>query len=88
MRTFSSFTRREVVTQSGRSLGRCHDLEGELTATKLKVTGLCVGRRGWLEHLGIHHRTSRQIIPWTDVIRIEEKRIIVSDPQSGAERSA
>jgi hypothetical protein len=27
----------------GRSLGRCYDLRGEPTATKLRVTGHCVG---------------------------------------------
>ena len=79
MRTLSSLLRREVVTESGRSLGRCHDLRGELTATKLRVTGLCVGRGGWLEHLGIGPPRAHTTIPWEAVVRIEGKRIVVRD---------
>jgi sporulation protein YlmC with PRC-barrel domain len=82
MRTLSSLLRREVVTESGRSLGRCHDLRGELTATRLRVTGLCVGRGGWLEHLGIRGHDAHQTIPWSAVIRIESTRIIIRDDAS------
>jgi sporulation protein YlmC with PRC-barrel domain len=80
VRTLSSLLRREVVTESGRSLGRCHDLLGELTPTKLRVTGLCVGRGAWLAHLGIVSRDAHTTIPWEDVVRIEGKRIVVRDP--------
>jgi len=45
MRTFSSLQKRKVETESGRPLGRCHDLRGELSGSKLRVTGLCVGGR-------------------------------------------
>jgi sporulation protein YlmC with PRC-barrel domain len=79
MRTLSSLLRRRVVTESGRSLGRCHDLRGELTATKLRVTGLCVGQVGWLEHLGMHSHDAHQTIPWSAVIRIEGEQIVVRD---------
>jgi sporulation protein YlmC with PRC-barrel domain len=79
MRTLSSLLRRKVVTESGRSLGRCYDLRGELTATKLRVTGLCVGHRAWLEHLGIRGHDAHQTIPWSAVVEIEGKRIIVRD---------
>jgi sporulation protein YlmC with PRC-barrel domain len=82
MRTLSSLLRREVVTESGRSLGRCHDLRGELTATRLRVTGLCVGRGGWLEHLGIRGHDAHQTIPWSAVMRIESTRIIIRDDAS------
>jgi sporulation protein YlmC with PRC-barrel domain len=82
MRTLSSLLRREVVTESGRSLGRCHDLRGELTATRLRVTGLCVGRGGWLEHLGIRGHDAHQTIPWSAVMRIETTRIIIRDDAS------
>ena len=82
MRTLSSLLRRKVVTESGRSLGRCHDLRGELTPTKLRVTGLCVGQVGWLEHLGIRGHDAHRTIPWSAVIRIEGKRIIVRDDAS------
>jgi sporulation protein YlmC with PRC-barrel domain len=82
MRTLSSLLRRKVVTESGRSLGRCHDLRGELTATKLRVTGLCVGRGGLLEHLGIRGHDAHRTIPWSAVIRIEGRRIIIRDDAS------
>jgi sporulation protein YlmC with PRC-barrel domain len=79
MRTLSSLLRRQVVTESGDSLGRCHDLRGELTATKLRVTGLCVGQRGRLERLGIGGHDAHQTVPWTAVVRIEGKQIIGRD---------
>jgi sporulation protein YlmC with PRC-barrel domain len=82
MRTLSSLLRRKVVTESGRSLGRCHDLRGEVTATKLRVTGLCVGQAGLLERLGIRGHDAHQTIPWSAVIRIEGERIIVRDDAS------
>jgi hypothetical protein len=53
MRTLSSLQRRKVETESGCPLGRCYDLRGELTDTKLRVTGLCVGPKAWLSHLGV-----------------------------------
>lgn len=79
MRRFSSLQRRSVETESGRSLGRCHDLRGELTGRKLRVTGLCVGPTGWLAHLGIRSHAKRSVIPWEAVVRIEGKRIVVRD---------
>ena len=79
MRTFTSLLRREVVTESGRSLGRCQDLRGELTASKLRVTGLCVGRGGWLERLGIGGHDRHHTVPWSAVVRIEGKQIVVRD---------
>lgn len=79
MRTLSSLLRRQVETESGRPLGRCYDLRGELTATRLRVTGLCIGRRALLEHLGIRPQKSHSVIPWEAVVRIEAKRIIVRD---------
>jgi sporulation protein YlmC with PRC-barrel domain len=82
MRTLSSLLHRKVVTESGRSLGRCHDLRGELTATKLHVTGLCVGQGGWLERLGIRGHDAHQTVPWSTVIRIDDTRIIVRDDVS------
>jgi sporulation protein YlmC with PRC-barrel domain len=79
MRTLSSLLRREVVTESGDSLGRCYDLRGELTASTLRVTGLCVGQHGWLERLGIRGHDAHETVPWEAVVRIEGKRIIVRD---------
>lgn len=79
MRTLSSLLRRQVVTESGRSLGRCHDLRGELTAANLRITGLSIGDRGWLQHLGIRAQKPHTLIPWGAVVRIEGKRIVVRD---------
>jgi sporulation protein YlmC with PRC-barrel domain len=83
MRTFSSFQKRKVETESGRSLGRCHDLRGELTDSKLRVTGLCVGPTAWLAHLGLRAHDEHTIVPWKNVVRIEGKRIIVRDDVRG-----
>jgi sporulation protein YlmC with PRC-barrel domain len=82
LRTLSSLLRREVVTESGRKLGRCYDLRGELTATSVRVTGLCVGPSAWLVHLGVRDHDSHTTIPWDDVMRIESKRIVVRETDS------
>jgi sporulation protein YlmC with PRC-barrel domain len=87
MRPLSSFLRRTVVTESGRRLGRCYDLRGELTSSKLRVTALVVGRRGLAEHLGIAGSASataapvrhRGTVPWDAVVRLEAGRIVVRD---------
>ena len=68
-----------MVTESGRSLGRCHDFRGELTDTKLRVTGLCVGRGGLFSHLGVRGHDRHDVIAWDAVVRIEGKRIIVRE---------
>ena len=84
MRTLSSLLRRHVVTEGGRNLGRCYDVRAELTQTSLKVTGLCVGRQGWAEHLGLRkgERTrGHDPVPWEAVVRIEGDRIVVHDIQ-------
>ena len=82
MRTLSSLLRRQVVTEGGRNLGRCYDVRAELTQTSLKVTGLCVGRQGWAEHLGLRKRTrGHDPVPWEAVVRIEGDRIVVHDIQ-------
>jgi sporulation protein YlmC with PRC-barrel domain len=78
MRALSSLQRRKVVTESGESLGHLYDLRGDLRGRTLRVTGLVVGTRGFLEHLGITRR-SRTAIPWSDVVRIEGERIVVRD---------
>jgi sporulation protein YlmC with PRC-barrel domain len=84
VRTLSSLLRREVVTESGTSLGRCHDLRGELTGSKLRVTGLCVGRGGFLERAGIRGHDRHAAIPWSAVVRIDGKQIVVRNDASDA----
>ena len=87
MRKLSSLIGRVVVTDSGRRLGRCHDLRGEMTSSSLRVTALVVGTRGWLEHFGIGAQASaspqrikdNDTVPWDAVLRIEGNRIVVRD---------
>jgi sporulation protein YlmC with PRC-barrel domain len=87
MRTLTSLRRRKVVTESGRTLGRCHDVRAELGASRLRVTGLVLGRRGHLEHFGIGAQASAtsvrvrdaDVVPWKDIVRFEGDRIVVRD---------
>jgi sporulation protein YlmC with PRC-barrel domain len=87
MRTLSSLHKRKVVTESGASLGRCHDVRGELGRSALRITGLVVGRRGRLEHFGIGAQASASsprvrdtnVIPWEAIVRFEEDHIVVRD---------
>ena len=79
MRTLSSLLGRDVVTESGRSLGRCHDLRGELAESKLRVTGLCIGGSGLRDRFGIGGHDRHQTVPWSAVVRIEGRRIVVRD---------
>jgi hypothetical protein len=51
------------------------------------VTGLVLGRKGHLEHFGIGAQASASsarvrdtdVIPWADIVRFEEDRIVVRD---------
>jgi sporulation protein YlmC with PRC-barrel domain len=79
VRTLSSLLRRQVETESGSSLGRVHDLRGEVVGSKLRITGLCVGHRAWLAHIGIRGHDRHTVIPWDAVVRIEGQRIVVRD---------
>jgi sporulation protein YlmC with PRC-barrel domain len=75
----------DVTTESGQSLGRVHDLRAERTPRTLKVTGLVVGPAGLLERLGIGAPESgarirtRDVIPWSAVVRADSRRIVVRD---------
>jgi sporulation protein YlmC with PRC-barrel domain len=94
VRILSQFRGREVVTESGRGLGRCHDVRAELGASTLRVTGLVLGGRGRLEHFGIGAQASASptrvrdahVVPWGDVVRFEEDRIVVRDRDSDEQR--
>lgn len=92
MRTLSSLIGREIVTDEGRRLGDCHDVRAELSSSSLRVTGLVVGTRGWLEHYGIGAQASaspervkdRDTVPWNAIVRIESDRIVVRDEAAPA----
>ena len=79
MRTFSSFLGRMVETESGRRLGRCHDLRATVGRGRPTVEALVVGRRGLLEHFGVVRMQLRDAVPWDAVVRIEGDRIVVRD---------
>ena len=89
MRTLASLCGRHIVTESGEKLGRCHDVRAELGASRLRVTGLVLGRKGHFEHFGIGAQASASsarvrdtdVIPWKDVVRFEADRIVVRDPE-------
>ena len=74
-----------VRTESGESLGRVHDVRGELGARSLRVAGLVVGRIGLLERIGIGAPESaarvrtRDVVPWSAVLRADRGGIVVRD---------
>jgi sporulation protein YlmC with PRC-barrel domain len=75
MRTFSSLRGRTVATESGRELGRCHDLR----ASSGSVDALVVGHGGWFEHFGIGPLRRSNAVAWDSVVRIDGDRIVVRD---------
>jgi sporulation protein YlmC with PRC-barrel domain len=74
----------EVLSESGESLGQVHDVRGELGSRSLRVTGLVVGGPGVLERLGLRvagnpARRSKNVVPWTSVVRADRRGIVVKD---------
>jgi len=49
----SELLRRKVVSESGVSHGRVHDIRGELEGGRLRVSGLACGSLGLLERYGV-----------------------------------
>jgi sporulation protein YlmC with PRC-barrel domain len=82
---FTDLLGTEVSTESGQRLGHVHDLRGERTPRTLKITGLVVGPVGLLERLGIGAPESgarirtRDVVPWSAVVRADRGKIIVRD---------
>lgn len=74
-----------VRTESGRELGRVHDVRAELTPRTLEVTGLVVGTLGVLERLGLgapgatERLRSHDVIGWDDVVRADRGGVVVRD---------
>lgn len=74
-----------VRTESGKRLGKVHDLRAQLTPRTLKVDGICVGHLGLLERLGIGAPESgarirtHDVIPWSAVVRANRSGIVVRD---------
>jgi len=84
----SELLSRPVVSESGRQLGRVHDVRGELVEGHLRITGLCTGELGVLERFGIGTRGTggagrakvhgHHVIPWESVLRVGAE-IVVRD---------
>ena len=84
----SELLNRGIVTESGQSLGRIHDVRGELVGGQLRVTGLVAGKLGILERYGVGTHGSggpaqakvhgHPVIPWAQVVHIGSQ-IIVRD---------
>jgi sporulation protein YlmC with PRC-barrel domain len=82
----SELLNRKVVTESGASLGRIHDIRGEIADGRLRVTGLAAGELGVLERFGIGTHGSggpsqakvhgHQIIPWERVVRVGAEVVV------------
>ena len=74
-----------VHTESGERLGRVHDVRAELRPRSVPVVGLVVGGFGVLERLGIGAPESatrirtRDMIPWSAVVRADRRGIVVKD---------
>ena len=82
----SELLNREVVTESGLSLGNVHDIRGELGSGRLLVTGLACGPMGFLERYGVgtggtggssHAKVhGHSVVPWERVLRVGAKIVI------------
>ena len=82
----SELLNRKVVTESGASLGRIHDIRGEIADGRLRVTGLAAGELGVLERFGIGTHGSggpsqakvhgHPIIPWERVVRVGAEVVV------------
>ena len=83
----SELLKREVVTESGLSHGKVHDIRGELGRSgRLRVTGLACGPMGFLERYGVgtggtggpsHAKVhGHPAILWTRVLRVGAKLVI------------
>ncbi|HEY2073841.1 MAG TPA: PRC-barrel domain-containing protein [Gaiellaceae bacterium] len=77
---------RRVVSESGESLGRVHDVRGELVGGHLRITGLSAGDLGILERYGVGTRGTggpaqakvhgHPVIPWERVVRVGSQVIV------------
>jgi sporulation protein YlmC with PRC-barrel domain len=79
---------RSVVCESGKRLGRIHDVRGELLDGRLRITGLIAGELGLLERYGIGTEGSggpgrakvhgHDLVPWERVVRVG-REVVVRD---------
>jgi sporulation protein YlmC with PRC-barrel domain len=81
-----------VVGESGEHLGRVHEVRAQLQGShrhpgELRVTGLLVGRAGWLQRLvGAARRRDGEpgpedgLLDWSHIARLDDARIVVAEP--------
>jgi sporulation protein YlmC with PRC-barrel domain len=74
----------ELRTQSGRRLGRVHDLRTHATDDGWQLTGLVIGRRGIATRLigstdSVDPLIQGDVIPWHAVTALEAGLITVCD---------
>jgi sporulation protein YlmC with PRC-barrel domain len=82
----SELLNREVVTESGLSYGKVHDIRGELGSGRLRVTGLACGPMGLLERYGVGTGGTggpsrakvhgHSAVPWARVLRVGAKVVV------------
>jgi sporulation protein YlmC with PRC-barrel domain len=84
----SDLLHREVVTESGRKLGRVHDVRAARRGDGLYVTAVLIGRRALIEHFGLGIaegrkgemlRTGAETVPWDAVLRLTSGKLVVRD---------
>jgi sporulation protein YlmC with PRC-barrel domain len=73
-----------VHTESGRKVGRVHDLRARMTASDWLLIGLVVGRGGMLSRLvgdgvGAGRVSGGDVVPWQAITRLEDGRITIRD---------
>jgi sporulation protein YlmC with PRC-barrel domain len=84
----SELLSRKVVSESGLSQGKVHDIRGELESGRLRITGLACGSLGLLERYGVGTGGTggpgqakvhgHPAIPWKRVVRVGSE-IVVRD---------
>jgi sporulation protein YlmC with PRC-barrel domain len=89
----SELLNRKVVSESGRHLGRVHDVRGALVDGHLRITGLSAGEGGILERYGVGTHGSggprqakvhgHQIIAWERVVRVGATVVVRDEPEAG-----
>lgn len=78
----------QCVTEDGRMLGRVFEFRAQERGGRLEIQDLLLGRHALIERYGAgRHRPPDRCtddtvheVPWSDVLRVEEHRIVVRRP--------
>ncbi len=68
---------REVVDESGRRLGRVHDIVCDRQQAAAAVSALLIGSGGVFSRAGIRGKRRTDRVDWHDVQRIEPHRVVL-----------